>query len=151
MTKIEIYTDGACSFNPGPGGWSFCIVKNNNVIHTAAEGLNYTTNNICELLAICNGLNYFIHNYPNENDIVVYSDSAYCVNGYNEWMDNWKRNGFLTAKKEPVKNREHWEELLKYKAMKNKNIKILKIKGHSGNTYNSLVDRLAVDASKLLT
>ena len=144
---IELFVDGACSGNPGKGGWAFCVVKNNNVVHMESFGLKETTNNICELLAIRKGLAYCAAAFEDE-EINVYSDSAYCVNGYNEWLDNWVKNGFLSSRKEPVKNQDHWKDLYKYKT--NSKIKIFKIKGHSGHKYNSLVDRMAVDDYKNL-
>ena len=142
---IEVYSDGACSGNPGPGGYAYCIVKSKNILYQDSGYLTETTNNICELLGLLYGLEYATFNFPNE-EIHVYCDSAYCVNGFNEWIHTWKNNGFMTAKKEEVKNKELWMKLLPYTT--NEKIKVLKVKGHSGNTLNSHVDRLAVDAYK---
>lgn len=133
--------------NPGPGGYAWCIVKENNILNQNSYYLEQTTNNICELSALLSCLEHIILNYSNE-EVLIYSDSAYVVNGYNEWIHNWKNNGFINSKKEEVKNKELWLKLLLY--TKYKNIKVLKIKGHSGHKYNSLVDRMAVDAYKNL-
>lgn len=142
---IEVYVDGACSGNPGPGASAFCIVKNDNIVYERADYLENTTNNICELLGLIYGIDSALFRYPNE-ELVVYSDSAYCVSGYNEWIYNWQKNGWLTAKKEEVKNRELWEKLVSF--TNNKQIKVVKVKGHAGNKFNNHVDRLAVDAYK---
>lgn len=142
---IEVYVDGACSMNPGAGSWGYCIVKGNNVLEQKTEYLEYTTNNICELLALLYSLDHVSFYYPNE-DINIYSDSAYCVNGYNEWIYNWEKNGFINSKKEEVKNREIWEKIIPF--TKNKKINVLKVKGHSGNKFNTLIDRLVVETVK---
>ena len=142
---IEVYVDGACSGNPGPGGYAYCVVKGNNILHQDAGYLEQTTNNICELLALLYGIDYALFKFPNE-EIRVYCDSAYCVNGFNEWIHTWKNNGFINSKKEEVKNKDLWLKLLPY--TNNKNLKVLKVKGHSGNSLNSHVDRMAVDAYK---
>lgn len=142
---IDVYVDGACSGNPGDGGWAFCIAKGNNIIHQESGFVRNITNNICELLALLYGLDHAHFYYSNE-EVRVFCDSAYCVNGFNDWIHTWKNNGFINSKKEEVKNKELWMKILPF--VSNERIKVLKVKGHSGNALNSHVDRMAVDAYK---
>lgn len=107
MEKVTIYTDGACSGNPGPGGWGailMCQGKDKEI----SGGKKDTTNNIMELTAVVEALKQL--KYPCE--VELYSDSAYVVNAFKQgWIENWKRNSWKTAGKEPVKNKEIWQEL----------------------------------------
>ena len=135
--SIAIYTDGACSGNPGIGGWGVVIINSDSKIINLYGGLENTTNNRMELLAAINGLEHF----NNPNKIEIYTDSKYVKNGIETWILNWKKNGWKTANKKPVKNRELWEKL---------DIQITKhqvswrwIKGHAGNEYNERADFLA--------
>ena len=107
MEKVTIYTDGACSGNPGPGGWA-AILMYKGIEKEISGGEKNTTNNIMELTAAVRGLQLL--KYPCE--VQLYSDSAYLVNGFKQgWIYNWQRNNWKTSNKEPVKNREIWEEL----------------------------------------
>ena len=107
MEKVVIYTDGACSGNPGPGGWGAMLMYKGN-IKEISGGKKDTTNNVMELTAVIEGLKLL--KYPCEVDL--YSDSAYVVNAFLQgWIYNWVKNNWRTASKEPVKNKEIWQEL----------------------------------------
>jgi ribonuclease HI len=98
-----IYTDGACSGNPGPGGWGYVVLdENDKIIHFFRGERVQTTNNEMELIAILAAYRYIQEN-PNES-YIVYTDSAYCCNLINTWMHNWKNNGWMRPKNQPVKN-----------------------------------------------
>ena len=137
MEKVTIYTDGACSGNPGPGGWGailMCQGKKKEI----SGGCKNTTNNIMEITAVIEALKLL--KYTCEVDL--YSDSAYVVNTFKQkWLDNWKKNNWKTASKEPVKNKELWQEL--DKLTKIHQVKFHKVKGHSDNEFNNRCDELA--------
>ena len=139
MEKVVIYTDGACSGNPGPGGWAAVMYKDNK---KEISGNNKeTTNNIMEMTAVIEALKLL--KFP--CDVEVYSDSAYVVNAFNQgWIYNWKKNNWKTAGKDPVKNKELWEEL--YKLTKTHKVQFFKVKGHSDNELNNRCDELARNA-----
>ena len=135
--SIKIYTDGACSGNPGVGGWGGVIlISGKDPIHLNGGSFK-TTNNQMELTAAINVLKYF----TNPENIELYTDSKYVMNGIELWIISWKKNGWKTSAKKPVKNRLLWEELDK-QIIKHK-IKWHWIKGHSGNKYNEIADILA--------
>lgn len=137
MEKVTIYTDGACSGNPGPGGWGailMCQGKKKEI----SGGCKNTTNNIMEITAVIEALKLL--KYTCEVDL--YSDSAYVVNTFKQkWIDNWKKNNWKTASKEPVKNKELWQELDKLTQIHQ--VKFHKVKGHSDNEFNNRCDELA--------
>lgn len=140
MDKIVIYTDGACSGNPGPGGWG-TILMYKNIKREISGGNDNTTNNIMEITAVIEGLNLLKH----ECEVEVYSDSAYVVNAFNQgWIYNWKKNNWKTANKEPVKNKELWEKL--YLLTQKHKVTFIKVKGHADNPYNNRCDELARNA-----
>lgn len=144
MEKVIIYTDGACSGNPGPGGWGSILMYKGNRKEISG-GKKDTTNNIMELTAVIEGLKML--KYPCE--VEVYSDSAYVVNGFNQgWIYNWVKNNWITSGKEPVKNKEIWQEL--YELTKIHKVKFIKVKGHSDNEFNNRCDELARNAIKQL-
>ena len=144
MEKVTIYTDGACSGNPGPGGWAAVLIYNENRKEISG-GKKETTNNIMELTAVIEALKLL--KYPCKVDL--YSDSAYVVNGFNQgWIYNWKKNNWKTSSKEPVKNKEIWEEL--YNLTKIHKVNFKKVKGHSTNELNNRCDELAREAIKNL-
>lgn len=144
MEKVTIYTDGACSGNPGPGGWGAILMYGDNKKEISG-GQKNTTNNIMELTAALEALKLLKY----ECEVELYSDSAYLVNGFsNGWIYNWKRNNWKTASKEPVKNKEIWEEI--YNLTKIHKVKFIKVKGHSDNVYNNRCDELARNAIKEL-
>ena len=137
MKKVVIYTDGACSGNPGPGGWGAILMYEGNK-KDISGGKKDTTNNVMERTAAIEGLKLL--KFPCEVDL--YSDSAYLVNAFNQgWIYNWQKNNWKTAGKEPVKNKEIWEEL--YKLTKIHKVNFIKVKGHSDNEFNNRCDELA--------
>ena len=139
MEKVIIYTDGACSGNPGPG--SILMYKDNK--KEISGGLENTTNNVMELTAVIEALKLL--KFPCE--VELYSDSAYVVNAFNQnWLENWMKNGWKNSSKEPVKNKELWEEL--YNLSKIHKIQFIKVKGHADNEYNNRCDELARNAIK---
>ena len=137
MQKVTIYTDGACSGNPGPGGWAAILICGDYKKEISGGNKN-TTNNIMELTAIIEGLKAL----KQECEVEVYSDSAYVVNSFtNGWIYNWIKNNWKTASKEPVKNKELWQEL--YEFTKVHKVTFIKVKGHSDNEFNNRCDELA--------
>ena len=146
MDKILIYTDGACSGNPGPGGWGAILMYKEHKKELSG-GCKNTTNNIMEITAVLEALKQL--KYPCNSEVEIYSDSAYVVNAFNNgWIYNWKKNNWKTASKEPVKNKELWEEL--YSLVKKFNASFIKVKGHSDNCYNNRCDEMARNAIKQL-
>lgn len=152
--RIRIYTDGACSGNPGPGGWA--------VVVTAQEGIATlhgshiaTTNNRMELTAVIEGLKYILRSKCNLHETVdtidVHSDSAYVVNAINnDWISLWKSRSWMTQSGKEVKNQDLWKELvsvLDQAKIRGIWVNMVKIKGHAGNTLNEMADQLAVRAS----
>ena len=137
MDKVIIYTDGACSGNPGPGGWG-AILMFNDVKKEISGGAKETTNNIMEITAVIEALKHL----KRPCEVEVYSDSAYVVNAFNNgWIYNWIKNNWKTAGKEPVKNKELWQEL--YDLTKTHKVEFIKVKGHSDNEFNNRCDELA--------
>ena len=135
--KISIYTDGACSGNPGIGGWGVVIlIPREKPVHLNG-GSNNTTNNQMELTATIEGLQYF----KESKQILIITDSKYVINGIESWIKNWKKNGWKTASKKPVKNKDLWEKL--DKEITKHAIEWQWIKGHAGNDNNEKADYLA--------
>ena len=138
--KVIIYTDGACSGNPGPGGWG-AILMYKGAKKEISGGMKETTNNIMEITAVVEALKCL----KVESDVQVYSDSAYTVNAFNQgWIYNWMKNGWRTANKEPVKNKELWQEL--YALTKKHKVEFIKVKGHADNEFNNRCDEMARQA-----
>ena len=136
MTKVTIYTDGACSGNPGPGGWGAVLMHNDNIKEISGYNKN-TTNNIMEITAVIEALKLLKY----ECEVEIYSDSAYVVNAFKQkWIENWKKNNWKTSNKEDVKNKELWEELDRLVSMHK--VKFIKVKGHSDNEWNNRCDEL---------
>ncbi|GAB4222523.1 MAG: ribonuclease HI [Francisella sp.] len=134
--KVIAYTDGACKGNPGIGGWGV-VLSYNGVEKLIYGGEKNTTNNRMELMAAIKSLQAL----KRECDIVIYTDSKYLQNGINSWIAKWKKNGWKTADKKDVKNKDLWQELDK---LTNKHNVIWKwVKGHSGNIGNEKADNLA--------
>ncbi len=143
MKKVTIYTDGACSGNPGPGGWGAVLICDG-VQKEISGAQKDTTNNIMEITAVLEALKLLKF----ECEVEVYSDSAYVVNAFNQkWLENWQKNHWKTSSKEPVKNRELWEEL--YDLTQKHNTTFIKVKGHSDNELNNRCDYLATSAIKI--
>lgn len=137
LKKVLIWTDGACSYNPGPGGWA-AILQYGKAEKVLSGGKNETTNNVMELTAVVEGLKAL----KEKCNVLLYSDSAYVVNAVEQgWLHNWKANGFRTADKKPVKNRELWEEL--DALLSEHSVKFVKVKGHADNEYNNRCDSIA--------
>ena len=136
---LEIYTDGACRGNPGVGGWG-AILKYDNKIKEINGFSKETTNNIMELSAVINALKELNRSC----DIIITTDSNYVKDGITKWIHNWKKNGWKTANKKPVKNKELWLELDNLVTQHQINWKW--IKGHSGHPENERADQLANQA-----
>ena len=138
--KVIIYTDGACSGNPGPGGWG-AILMYKEAKKEISGGMKETTNNIMEITAVIEALKCL----KVESDVQIYSDSAYTVNAFNQgWIYNWMKNGWKTSGKAPVKNKELWQEL--YALTKKHKVEFIKVKGHADNEFNNRCDAMARDA-----
>ena len=138
---INIYTDGACSGNPGKGGWGAYIEAENNVEELSGYE-NSTTNNRMELTAVIKALEYI----QNHVEINIFTDSKYVMDGINSWIKNWKKNNWKTSNKKPVKNKDLWEKLDSLTI--NQKIKWTWVKGHNGNIGNEKADFLATEAIK---
>ena len=134
---ITIYTDGACSGNPGIGGWGAVILDNNKEDIFLNGGNDNTTNNQMELTAAIEALKYF----EDRQTITLITDSKYVKDGIQSWIQNWKKNGWKTAAKKPVKNKELWIEL--DELITTHNITWEWVKGHAGNIHNEKADYLA--------
>lgn len=144
MEEVTIYTDGACSGNPGPGGWG-ALLMYKDTKKEISGGKEDTTNNVMELTAVIEGLKLL--KFPCK--VKLYSDSAYVVNGFNQkWIYGWIKNGWKNSSKEPVKNKELWQEL--YDLTKAHEVEFIKVKGHADNEYNNRCDELARNAIKEL-
>ncbi len=135
--KVTIYTDGACSGNPGKGGWGSILIYGD-VVKELSGGEDNTTNNRMELKAVIEALKAL----KSPCDVEIYSDSAYVVNAFTQkWIDNWIKNNWKTADKKSVKNVDLWQELLVL--IKTHNVTFKKVKGHSDNELNERCDKLA--------
>jgi ribonuclease HI len=140
LSRVEIYTDGACKGNPGPGGWG-AVIRSGAHEKEISGGEPLTTNNRMELLAAIRGLEALKR--PCRVDL--YTDSVYVRDGITKWIFGWQKNGWRTAAKQPVKNAELWQELLD--AAKPHRIEWHWVKGHAGHPENERADRLACDAA----
>lgn len=137
MKQVDLYTDGACSFNPGPGGYGIVLIYKGHVKEFSGFEDN-TTNNRMELLAVIEGL----LKLKEPCDVTIYTDSAYVCNAFlNNWVYNWQKNNWKTAGKKDVKNVDLWMKLLN--ALQPHKVKWVKVKGHSDNVYNNMCDKLA--------
>jgi ribonuclease HI len=139
VKKITIYTDGACSGNPGPGGWGAVLLCPPHIKEISGFSI-LSTNNIMELTAAIEALKLIKSGYA----IEIYTDSKYVMNGITTWIANWKKNNWLSSAKKPIKNQELWQELDKLNAQHQPSWHW--IKGHSGDKYNDMADSLAVAA-----
>ena len=155
-SKIKLYTDGACSQNPGPGGWAFVIILKDSrndpqdkELLRSSGGEKVTTNNRMELLAVIQALTAYREKIlPDYGDcpVTLHTDSQYVQQGISSWIKKWKLNGWRTASREPVKNQDLWQQLDAIAGQVE--LEWMWVKGHAGNRYNELCDRLAVEASK---
>jgi ribonuclease HI len=133
---VELYTDGACRGNPGPGGWG-AILMYGDKKREMCGGSKDTTNNKMELQAVIEGLKAL--NRP--CDVTITTDSKYVMQGISDWIINWKKNGWKTAAKKPVKNVEYWQAL--DAEVQKHRVKWQWVKGHSGHPMNERADQLA--------
>lgn len=142
MKTVILYTDGACSGNPGPGGWGALLIWNGTEKELSGGEKN-TTNNRMEMKAVIEGLRALKENCH----VKIHSDSALIINAFNQnWITNWKKRDWKKANRKPVENQDLWKEMLN--VMKPHKVEWIKVKGHSTNELNNRVDRLAVEASK---
>jgi len=132
---VKIYTDGACSGNPGRGGWAAIIIDGGEIEKISGSSEN-TTNNRMELIAVISALKYV-----KKENIELFTDSKYTKDGIEKWILNWKKNGWKTANKQDVKNMDLWQNLDKLN--EKKNVQWNWVKGHSDNKYNNMADELA--------
>ncbi|MFM8698169.1 MAG: ribonuclease HI [Phycisphaerales bacterium] len=141
MARFELFTDGACSGNPGPGGWGYILRGEGIDGETVGSGGDSaTTNNRMELTAVLEGL----ARVPDDGDVVLVTDSEYCVKGLRDWLDGWKRRGWRKADKSPVMNRDLWERLDAQRVRLR--IEPRWIRGHDEHPENERSERLAVAA-----
>jgi ribonuclease HI len=136
MSHVEIYTDGACRGNPGPGGWG-ALLRTSGTERELSGGELHTTNNRMEMMAVIKALGALTRGVSAK----VYSDSQYVIKGINEWLPGWKARGWRTADKKPVKNQDLWE-LLDAEVARHE-LTWQWVKGHSGHIENERVDALA--------
>ncbi len=140
-TSIVIYTDGAASGNPGPGGWGAIVRCGDDHVEELGGGAAHTTNNRMEMTAVIEALR-FAADRP--GPVVVYSDSTYVIKGITEWIDGWKRRGWRTSGGEPVANRELWEAIDELVRARGRAIRWVYVRGHRGVPGNERVDEIAV-------
>tara|TARA_B110000914_G_scaffold216328_1_gene221193 strand:- start:1034 stop:1462 length:429 start_codon:yes stop_codon:yes gene_type:complete len=140
--KYTIYTDGACSGNPGPGGWGAVIFDEKEKQYNISGNVKDTTNNRMELMAPIMALKKI----KSMSNVMIFTDSTYVKNGITEWIKKWEKNGWKSSSKKPVKNKDLWIKLNDL-CQKNK-VQWKWIKGHSNNKYNNLADELATEAIK---
>jgi ribonuclease HI len=135
---LIVYTDGACSRNPGPGGWAWAVAPDGEP--QASGGEAHTTNQRMEIRAVLEALQAL------DGPVVVVSDSTYVVNCFRDrWWEGWLRKGWVNSKRQPVANRDLWEPLVELVRSRG-DVRFQWVKGHSGDPMNDLVDRLAVAA-----
>lgn len=142
LSKVSLYTDGACSGNPGPGGWGavLCCMGYEKEL---SGGEANTTNNRMELTAVIRGLEAL----NRKCDVTIYSDSRYFVDAVEKgWARSWQKNGWRTSSKEPAKNPDLWEKLLSL--LDEHEIKLVWLKGHAGHPENERCDKMAVAESQ---
>lgn len=142
MKEVTIYTDGACSGNPGPGGWGAILMYGEHK-KECSGGEKHTTNNRMEITAVIEAL----HKLKEPCKVKLYSDSAYVVNCFKQgWINNWMKNGWKNSKQQPVENQDLWKKLLPLTEYHQ--VEFIKVKGHADNEYNNRCDELAVQAAK---
>lgn len=148
--KLRMFTDGACSGNPGPGGWATAFAWPKIIKLISGNDVN-TTNNRMELTAVLEGIKYALDKLSEDDCLEVHSDSAYVVNSIvKQWIVKWKINGWTTADGKQVKNSDLWiqlNELLQMCKKQNVTVTFVKVKGHSGISMNEMVDSKAREES----
>ena len=152
IAQLEIYTDGSCKkmgANMTFGGWSFIALRGGERIYEAAGSEYGTTNQRMELLAIRNALEFAQKNRHHNENVIIYSDSAYAINCYTqEWYEKWQYNGWVNSKGEDVTNQDLWIQIIPY--FNNYWYYFSKVKGHGNNYWNNECDRLAQIESQTL-
>lgn len=144
IREVEIYTDGACSGNPGPGGWGAVLMYGQHIKEMSGAE-RHTTNNKMELQAAISALSTL----KEACKVTLYSDSAYLVNCFKQgWYKGWLKNGWKNSKGQPVENQDLWKELLRL--MEIHQVEYVKVKGHADNQWNNRCDELATGAIKQL-
>ena len=138
MKKVDLFTDGACKGNPGPGGWA-ALLRMGRHEKELVGGEVLTTNNRMEMSAVIKGLSALIEPCK----VTVHTDSRYVIDGMTKWIDGWKKRGWVNASKQPVKNADLWHDLIE--AANRHTIRWEWVKGHSGHPENDRVDQLASD------
>ena len=139
--KFKIYTDGACSGNPGKGGWAAIILDGKSQYNISGSE-NKTTNNRMELMAPIKALKKI----KTESEVIIYTDSRYVKDGITEWIKKWKLNNWKSSNKKPVKNKDLWVKL--DNCCQKHSVSWKWVKAHAGNRFNDLVDKLAVSKTK---
>jgi ribonuclease HI len=137
---IEIYTDGGCSGNPGPGGWAYVIIRDEVLISEKWGAEMQTTNNRMELQAVISALEFLSKEDIGDEKISIYTDSQYVQKGITLWLADWEKRGWKTSDKKPVKSKELWQRL--EALARHFHINWVWIKGHAGNKYNERCDGL---------
>lgn len=153
--KCLLYSDGACSGNPGPGGWAYVLAIEDYFVFEASGAARQTTNNRMELMSALEGLKHLQSQLEASSfdqcdyEFIIYSDSVYFLKGMKEWIHGWKRKGWKNSQNEDVTNKDIWQQLdLAYIALKNKvALQFRFVKGHAGHYGNERCDELAVQAS----
>lgn len=152
--NYTVYCDGAASFNGtenAVGGCAAIILLNNKKIWERSESLEAVTNQQMELLACILALEYLVSIIEDSDSVIIYTDSAYLCNCFQQkWYENWKANGWINSKKQPVANKDLWERILDLLSIARGHISFQKVKGHNGDIWNEYVDRLAVMQKKKL-
>ncbi len=142
MKRVTLYTDGACSGNPGVGGWGAVLMFNGHEKRISGAEQS-TTNNRMEIFAVISGLECL----KEPCEVTVYSDSAYTVNAFSSgWVYGWEKSGWKKADNKPVLNVDLWQKLLALTRIHK--VEFVKVKGHADNEYNNICDKLATDAIK---
>lgn len=140
--EIDVYTDGACEGNPGPGGWGVFFIQGKHVAELSGKSEDITTNNRMEMLAAIKALEVL----PKNISVILHTDSQYLKNGITIWIKGWKKNGWKTSAKEPVKNQDLWQIL---DALCSEKTPVWKwVRGHAGHFGNERADELASRAIK---
>lgn len=146
--KFILYTDGACSGNPGPGGFGSIVIADYKYVTELGAGYPQTTNNRMELQAVISGLKFILAQKVSSFDLQIYTDSVYVIRGITQWVFGWKRNGWKNSAGEPVTNQDLWEELLAAVQKVPTKIQWDYVRGHNNDPGNERCDEIAVAYSK---
>ena len=147
--KHIMYTDGACSGNPGKGGWAFAFIEGGQVVHSAYGLENPTTNNKMELTAIIEALTYILNTKGTQQTVVIHTDSTYCMNSMTDWVHGWKKRNWTKANGRPIENPELIQQLYQLCYASDLSVEWVKVKAHLApshkqyDPHNDFVDRLA--------